>query len=138
MKNDKKIESETKSKKIDDKKLQFDHELIISALTRLKDLIKKEENLIEKKQYSDAEKLIPDTLELVNFFARNKDDILNSYDLTKEEDKQKREEIKNLVQNLLNNSNKNINKIKKAQYIGSKVMEIIKESVHKNQMKNKN
>jgi hypothetical protein len=97
MKNDKKIESETKSKKIDDKKLQFDHELIISALTRLKDLIKREENLIEKKQYSDAEKLIPDTLELVNFFARNKDDILNSYDLTKEEDKQKREEIKNLV-----------------------------------------
>ncbi len=138
MKNDKKIESETKSKKIDDKKAQFDHELIISALTRLKDLIKREENLIEKKQYSDSEKLIPDTLELVNFFARNKDDILNSYDLTKEEDKQKREEIKNLVQNLLNNSNKNINKIKKAQYIGSKVMEIIKESVHKNQMKNKN
>ncbi len=49
MKNDKKIESETKSKKIDDKKTQFDHELIISALTRLKDLIKREENLIEKK-----------------------------------------------------------------------------------------
>ncbi len=48
MKNDKKIESETKSKKIDDKKAQFDHELIISALTRLKDLIKREENLIEK------------------------------------------------------------------------------------------
>ncbi len=43
-----------------------------------------------------------------------------------------------MVQNLLNNSNKNINKIKKAQYIDSKVMEIIKESVHKNQMKNKN
>lgn len=138
MENKKKTESKIKDKQIDDKKPQFEHELIISALTRLNDLIAKEEKLIEKKQYSDAEKLAPDKLELVNFFARNKEDILNNYDLTKEGDKQKRDEIKNLVQKLLGNSNKNINKIKKAQYIGSKVMEILKESVHKNQMKNKN
>ena len=46
--------------------------------------------------------------------------------------------FKNLVQNLLDVSGKNMNKIKKAQYLGSKVMEILKESIQKNEMKNKN
>ena len=51
---------------------------------------------------------------------------------------QKREEVKNLVQNLLDTSGKNMNKIKKAQYLSSKVMEILKESVQKSEVKNKN
>ena len=138
MANDKELDSKANDQQSTSKKPIFEHELIIIALTRLSNLLIKEEKLIESKKYSDAEKLIPDKLELVNFFSRNRTNILNSYDITKEEDKQKREEIKNLVQNLLDISNKNINKIKKAQYIGSKVMEILKESVHKSQTKNKN
>ena len=51
---------------------------------------------------------------------------------------QKREEIKNLVQNLLDTSGKNMNKIKKAQYLSSRVMEILKESIQKSEVKNKN
>ncbi len=116
----------------------FEHELIIKALDRLSKIVKREEEFIESKQYDKAVELIPDKIELVNFFAKNKDKILSNFDPSKEEDMQKKEEMKNLVQNLLDTSGKNMNKIKKAQYLSSKVMEILKESVQKNEVKNKN
>ena len=129
-------ESQTENKKNEDD--FFEHELIIKALDRLSKLVKKEEEFIENKQYEKAVELIPDKIELVNFFAKNKDKILGNFNLSKEEDVQKREEMKNLVQNLLDTSSKNMNKIKKAQYLSSKIMEILKESVQKSEVKNKN
>ena len=129
-------ESEPEHKKNNDD--FFEHELIIKALDRLSKIVKREEEYIESKQYDKAVELIPDKIELVNFFAKNKDKILSNFDPSKEEDMQKKEEMKNLVQNLLDTSGKNMNKIKKAQYLSSKVMEILKESVQKNEVKNKN
>lgn len=116
----------------------FEHELIIKALDRLSKIVKKEKELVENKQYDKAVELIPDKIELVNFFQKNKDKILGNFNPSKEEDMQKREEIKNLVQNLLDTSGKNMNKIKKAQYLSSRVMEILKESIQKSEVKNKN
>ncbi len=116
----------------------FEYELIIKALGRLSKIVKREEEFIEKKQYDKAVELIPDKIELVNFFSKNKKKILNSFSVSKEQDLQNKEEFKNLVQNLLDVSGKNMNKIKKAQYLGSKVMEVLKESIQKNEMKNKN
>ena len=129
-------ESKTENKKNDDD--FFEHELIIKALDRLSKIVKREEEFIGNKQYDKAVELIPDKIELVNFFAKNKDKILGNFNPSKEEDMQKREEMRNLVQNLLDTSGKNMNKIKKAQYLSSKVMEILKESVQKSEVKNKN
>ena len=129
-------ESEPEHKKNNDD--FFEHELIIKALDRLSKIVKREEEYIESKQYDKAVELIPDKIELVNFFAKNKDKILSNFDPSKEEDMQKKEEMKNLVQNLLDTSGKNMNKIKKAQYLSSRVMEILKESIQKSEVKNKN
>jgi len=129
-------ESKTEHKKNEDD--FFEHELIIKALDRLSKIVKREEEFVKNKQYEKAVELISDKMELVNFFAKNKDKILGNFNLSKEEDVQKREEMKNLVQNLLDTSSKNMNKIKKAQYLSSKVMEILKESIQKSEVKNKN
>ena len=50
----------------------FEYELIIKALGRLSKIVKREEEFIEKKQYDKAVELIPDKIELVNFFQKIK------------------------------------------------------------------
>ena len=116
----------------------IEHELIIKALNRLNTIVTKEEELINQKKYSEAVKLIQDKLELVNFFEKYRDKILKDYILDKKEGTQKAEDIKKLVQNLLSTSSRNMNKIKKVQYIGNKTMEIIKNIMEKSEAKHKN
>ena len=116
----------------------IDHELITKALSRLNGIISEEERLINQKKYPEATKLIQDKVELVNFFEKHREKILENYVPGKQEDTQKIEDIKKLVQNLLSTSSRNMNNIKKAQYVSDKTMEIIKNIAVKNETKHKN
>ena len=129
---------EREDKVAKDSESVIEHELIIKALNRLNGIIKREEELINQKKYSEAVKLIQDKLELVNFFEKYREKILKSYTSDEKEGTQKIEDIKKLVQNLLSASSRNMNKIRKAQYIGNKTMEIVKNMIAKSEATNKN
>ena len=116
----------------------IDYELVVKALDRLNAIIIKEEGLINQKKYSEAAELIPDKLELVSFFEKYRDKIFKDYTQDKEENSEKIEDIKKLVQSLLSISSRNMNKIRKAQYISNKTMEIVKNIITKNETEHKN
>ena len=115
-----------------------EHKLVVKALSRLNAIITKEEDLINQKKYSEAAKLIPDKLELVSFFEKYRDKILKDYAQDKEKNSEKIEDVKKLVQSLLSTSSRNMNKIKKAQYVSSKTMEIVKNIITKSETEHKN
>lgn len=121
--------------KLEDDFLNLD--LIEQGLERLHNIIAKEAELILEEKFDEALKLAEDKMELVDFFEKHKDDVLQVFQNT-DEDKERKNKLKDLAQSLLANSSKSMNKIKKAQYINGKMVEIVKKALTDNIVDRKN
>ncbi|MFQ3306941.1 MAG: hypothetical protein ACI8ZF_000176 [Candidatus Midichloriaceae bacterium] len=119
----------------DQKEYFIEHELIVKGLKRLNDIINKEIIFLKNNQYEEATKILDEKMELITFFQKHDKEIFEKY-LKNNDDEdgnndKKKEEIKNLVQNLLGNSETGMREIKKAKFISNKVFETLKEITNK-------
>ncbi len=116
----------------------IDFELIQKGLNRLLSITSRESELLDAKRYDEALSLTQEKMELLNFFERNSDEVVKVLSDLEKMNEEKRNIAKKLAQNLLDLFKSNTDKVKKAQYINNRVMEITKDYLLKKVVEKKN
>ena len=115
----------------------IDYNLIKTVLARLSKVIEQEEELIIKEKFTEVYELIPNKIELVSFFEKHQQHILK---IVKEEENntERFDSFKELVRKLLDSSNANMTRIKKAEFIANETVDITKKLMKEKEQKHKN